>query len=1068
VRVERDLWLNARFLSTPEGAAAQRDLNDINPEVRHVALVAGDRLAAVSVTLAQQCYRHAAAAWQTFGPAGFARWLALGAELATVEPACRDGAEAYFNTAPEAFGDGGVDTATAWCALGRDLLRLSRKLGGVFFRTTATVMGQTGAIDRLRQWVVVATELYREHGWRGEFLAQAYLSAAPEAVVSLHPAAYRLWAAVGAVLHEVRRDRPVFDVLPEGIAAWTDVERELFLQATLAIAGVAPKPARAFYDGLPPSLVRLSSPERITLLRTFAVSGRHIAGSISDIVPVAGSLVRQVPAAHRLRALSFVNEVATHIPQALVAAIRSLPRLYEEADATQVERWFAGGLRLAADNLEAGMAYFALESRTSLRVLHAGSTAIDLEEAQGVLRKYIHMLSGSPASLRGIDRFRLLLPLEEFPQENEVAIPIRVDLLGTCEENFRLYRFAAAQLAGRREFGTYDFIAPVETSEAKATPATSLSRYLSAPDQPELLEPLFLLAEGFRIHCRLSAAYRGLAEDGGWVGSQLLQRWRGEAAVGQARILDSLFAFLLAGAALEVCPSWIPHRVAAAVVAAVLPLARATATVQDSVRVAHELANLFESPGIATAARDSRSDAALVTDLTGDARLEILYDHGFDEEASSMQVPGASAAGGSEEANADERMQIQLDQRDEQTPDGMLPIGIEDLKRLLDAGVKLDISQGSADELEGIGLYASDLIGKVPIEELQALRRLLGEVDRPRRRSVRPWVEDSVAGEFFYYDEWDYHIGDYRSRWCRLREVSLEGDSGEFFHRAMMDYSSLIPEVRTQFQRIRPEMYRNVRGLEDGEDFDLNAAVEARVELRARRVPSGKLYVSRQREERDVATLFLIDMSASTDEPLDPQSAGEQHPYGTPRPKYRRIVDVTKEALVVMATALEDIGDAFAIYGFSGNGRNNVEFYRVKSFTEPLNTSVKGRIGEIQPQRGTRMGTALRHAVEKMASVSARSKHLFLLSDGFPQDHDYGQDRRSNVYGIRDTAVALKELETVGITPFCITVDKAGHDYLRQMCDASRYMVIEDVAALPRELPKIYQRITRGWAVGTA
>ena len=73
--------------------------------------------------------------------------------------------------------------------------------------------------------------------------------------------------------------------------------------------------------------------------------------------------------------------------------------------------------------------------------------------------------------------------------------------------------------------------------------------------------------------------------------------------------------------------------------------------------------------------------------------------------------------------------------------------------------------------------------------------------------------------------------------------------------------------------------------------------------------------------------------------------------------------------------------------------------------------------------------------MEKMASITSRSRHIILLSDGFPQDFDYGQDRRSNVYGLRDTTVALREVEAAGITPFCITVDKAGHDYLREMCD---------------------------------
>jgi nitric oxide reductase NorD protein len=133
----------------------------------------------------------------------------------------------------------------------------------------------------------------------------------------------------------------------------------------------------------------------------------------------------------------------------------------------------------------------------------------------------------------------------------------------------------------------------------------------------------------------------------------------------------------------------------------------------------------------------------------------------------------------------------------------------------------------------------------------------------------------------------------------------------------------------------------------------------------------------------------------------------------------------------------------------------------VKSFAEPLGDAVKARIGGMAPRRSTRMGAALRHVVGYMGRVGARSKHLILLSDGFPQDLDYGDDRRSHVYGLRDTAAALREAIAAHVSPLCITVDRAGHDYLREMCDASRYVVIEDIALLPRELPKIYRRVVR-------
>lgn len=86
---------------------------------------------------------------------------------------------------------------------------------------------------------------------------------------------------------------------------------------------------------------------------------------------------------------------------------------------------------------------------------------------------------------------------------------------------------------------------------------------------------------------------------------------------------------------------------------------------------------------------------------------------------------------------------------------------------------------------------------------------------------------------------------------------------------------------------------------------------------------------------------------------------------------------------------------------------------------------------------------------------------MLLLSDGYPQDLDYGADPRTHSYGIEDTAVALRELSAAGPLPFCITVDRAGNDYLRLMCDPSQYLVIDDVAGLPRELPKIYRRVAR-------
>ena len=272
--------------------------------------------------------------------------------------------------------------------------------------------------------------------------------------------------------------------------------------------------------------------------------------------------------------------------------------------------------------------------------------------------------------------------------------------------------------------------------------------------------------------------------------------------------------------------------------------------------------------------------------------------------------------------------------------------------------------------------------------------------------------------------------------------------------------------MRRQFQRIRPERYRTVRGLEDGEDFDLNAVVDARVELARRAARRRPGSTSRAREERDVATLFLVDMSASTDEPLQPKSPSprrrRRQPHaGTRGERAARIIDVTKEALVIMAEALEEIGDATPSTASPVTAATTSSSISSSRSTSADRARARAASAASSRSAARAWATALRHARAKMANLTSRSKHIFLLSDGFPQDFDYGQDRRSNVYGIRDTTVALRECEAAGITPFCITVDKAGHDYLREMCESSRYMVIEDIASLPRELPKIYQRWVR-------
>ena len=95
-----------------------------------------------------------------------------------------------------------------------------------------------------------------------------------------------------------------------------------------------------------------------------------------------------------------------------------------------------------------------------------------------------------------------------------------------------------------------------------------------------------------------------------------------------------------------------------------------------------------------------------------------------------------------------------------------------------------------------------------------------------------------------------------------------------------------------------------------------------------------------------------------------------------------------------------------------------------------------------------------------MKTSESDQRLLILLSDGFPQDHDYGEDRRSKEYALHDTMVALQEARKKNVHTFCVTVDQAGNDYLREMCGGENYLVVKKPGALPRILPRVYRGLT--------
>ncbi|MHB8742285.1 MAG: nitric oxide reductase activation protein NorD [Sulfuricaulis sp.] len=286
----------------------------------------------------------------------------------------------------------------------------------------------------------------------------------------------------------------------------------------------------------------------------------------------------------------------------------------------------------------------------------------------------------------------------------------------------------------------------------------------------------------------------------------------------------------------------------------------------------------------------------------------------------------------------------------------------------------------------------------------------------------------------FLYNEWDHRRRHYRKHWCVLREIDVHPDPDPFVTRTLHKYRGVLPALRKTFEALRGEN-RLLKKQINGDDIDFDALVEARVDMHGGMELSERLFTKLHKFERNIAVMFMVDMSGSTKGWIN---------------------DAEREALVLLCEALEILGDRYAIYGFSGMTRKRCELYRIKRIDEVYGTDVQQRISGIRPQDYTRMGVTIRHLTKLLTDIEARTKLLITLSDGKPDDYDGYRGE----YGIEDTRMSLIEAKRAGIHPFCITIDETARDYLPHLYGAVNWVLVDEVRKLPLKVSDIYRRLT--------
>lgn len=349
----------------------------------------------------------------------------------------------------------------------------------------------------------------------------------------------------------------------------------------------------------------------------------------------------------------------------------------------------------------------------------------------------------------------------------------------------------------------------------------------------------------------------------------------------------------------------------------------------------------------------------------------------------------------------------------------------------------------------------SDLSAKVWFEDTEVnyrddnrmLWRFIEEGDEEvyesrQKRTERDEEAESGKMPPRMYPEWEYNSQHYLPDWVSLYEhLHPQGDAAHI-DRLLEKHAGLAKKLKRIIDLLKPQQKVRVRYQEEGSELDLDIAIRSLIDFKSGAQPDPRINMSHKPDGRSMAVSLLLDLSASLGDV----------PQGCTQSK----LELSQEAVSLLAWAVEQMGDPFAIGGFHSDTRHDVRFMHFKGYREHWDDTVKGRLAAMEAGYSTRMGAALRHAGHYLSHQQADKRLLLVLTDGEPADIDVSDNRVL----IEDARIAVRELDSKGIYTFCINLDPGADEYVADIF-GNHYTVIDNIARLPERLPQLFMALTR-------
>lgn len=400
-------------------------------------------------------------------------------------------------------------------------------------------------------------------------------------------------------------------------------------------------------------------------------------------------------------------------------------------------------------------------------------------------------------------------------------------------------------------------------------------------------------------------------------------------------------------------------------------------------------------------------------------------------EATVNDDEDAAHAGG--DSPEDDQGKRKADRREQDQADRDDPLMLNNMEKMLSWAEMVNLNRLVDDDEEEEARKAADQIDEIVLtpNRKKAATRLKLDLDL---------APDEASGgrltERFTYPEWNHRKQVYLPDHCAVLS-GVQSEEGESWSPDELTRRR-IRRVRREFEALRPRR-ELLRGQLDGSELDMDAVIRSRCDLAATGESSDRLYVDSRTQARDLAVSILVDVSLSTEAWLED----------------RRVLDVAKEALLVLGHGLAGCGDDYSIHSFTSQRRHKVWVNTLKDFEEPMGDRVSRRIAALKPGSYTRMGPAIRHLTRQLAERPNRHRLLLMLTDGKPNDNDYYEGR----YGIEDTRKAVLEARRQEVRVFGVTIDREAGQYIPRLFGRGGYAIVQRPEHLSQALPGIYRQI---------